>query len=259
MSNLRYSGLAILFAVYLLSGCSTELVTGMDENEANRILVVLSENNIRAKKILIETDQGPSWNVYVNRQEFLRALQVLKENNLPGEKVKGVLEIFAKKDFLPTQTAEKALREYSQNAELSKTLEQIQGVVRARVHIARERDELTGVEKPVSASVLINYIVNDSGTQLFSIEDIRKIIAGGVANLLENNVNVVAVPVPQKSVKPSRTVSPVSFAFFLSCGIFVLIAGGINLYLWKKFRVPMSLNNRGINAVPDKRETEKEN
>lgn len=256
MTHFRYSWLAILFVIFLLSGCSTELVTGIDENEANRLLVVLSENNIRAKKVLVETDQGPSWNVKVKRKEFLRALQILKENNLPGEKVKGVLEIFGKKDFLPTQTAEKALEEYSQNAELSKTLEQIQGVVKARVHIARVRDELTGVEKPVSASVLINYIANDSGAPPFSIDDIRKIIAGGVANLLEDNVNVVAVPVPQKSAKPSRTESSVSTLFFLSCGIFVLIAGGINLYFWKKFRVTMSLNNGGTNAVHDNTETE---
>lgn len=259
MTDFRYSWLAILFAIFLLSGCSTELVTGIDENEANRLLVVLSENNIRAKKILLETDQGPSWNVNVKRKEFLRALQILKENNLPGEKVKGVLEIFGKKDFLPTQTAEKALEEYSQNAELSKTLEQIQGVVKARVHIARVRDELTGVEKPVSASVLINYIANDSGAQPFSTDDIRKIIAGGVANLLEDNVNVVAVPVSQKSAKPSHTESSGTTLFFLSCGIFVLIAGGINLYFWNKFRVTMSLNNGRANAVPEKRETEKEN
>ncbi len=257
MTHIRYSWFAVLFAIFLLSGCSTEVVTGIDENEANRLLVVLSENNIRAKKILLETDQGPSWIVTVKKREFLRALQILKENNLPGEKVKGVLEIFGKNDFLPTQTAEKALEEYSQNAELSKTLEQIQGVVKARVHIARVRDELTGVEKPVSASVLINYIANDSGAQPFSIDDIRKIIAGGVANLLEDNVNVVAVPVHHKSAKPSRAESSVFTLFVLSCGVFVLISGGINIYLWKRFRAQTASNNGEKDAVPDNRETEK--
>lgn len=255
---MRYSGLIFFFAVILLSGCSNVLITNVDENEANRLIVALAENNIWAKKILVETDQGPSWNVTVKRKEFLKALQVLKENNMPAEKIKGVVEIFGKKDFLPTQTAEKALEEYSQNAELSKTLEQIQGVVRARVHIARMRDELTGLEKPVSASVLINYIASDSGNQPFSIEDIKKVIAGGVPNLLEDNVNVVALPVIKKSIKPYPAVTPVSTAFFLFCGILVLIAGGINIYFWKKFRIFLSLNNRRLNASPDRREAEKE-
>ncbi len=255
MKGFRDSGIALILSLHLLAGCSTEIVTGIDENEANQLLVILSENNIRAKKDSIETDRGIAWNVRVKRRDFLRALQILNENNLPGEKTEGVVEIFGKKNFLPTQTAERVLEEYSQNAELSKTLEQIQGVVRARVHIARTLDELAGTEKPVSAAVLINYIARDGGEKPFSTDDIRKIISGGVANLLEEKVNVVAFPVLQRSIKPPQGTSSLSFLFFLLCGIFLLFSGGFNLYLWTKFRT-IVFKNRGIDAVSN-RKTEK--
>ncbi len=258
MKGFRYSGVALLFVLHLFAGCSTDIITGIDEAEANQLLVVLSENNIRANKVSVETEQGVLWNVRVRRRDFLKALQILSENNLPEEKTEGVVEIFGKKSFLPTQTAERVLEEYSRNAELSKTLEQIQGVVKARVHIAKMRDELTGAEKPVSASVLINYIARNGGEKPFSTDDIRKIISGGVANLLEENVNVVAVPVLQRSIKPPEGSSSLSFLFFFLCGIFLLVSGGFNLYLWTKFKAIVLKNGKG-DAVPDRKETEKGN
>jgi type III secretion protein J len=259
MRNFRRANIVFVFIICIFCGCSVVVVSGIDEGEANKLLVVLAESNIKAGKKLIETEKGPKWNITVSRKNFLRALQILEENNLPGEKTEGVIEIFGKKDFLPTQTAERTLEEYSQNAELSKTIEQIQGVVKARVHVARTRDEFTGVEKPVSASVLINYIAGESGEQPFSADDIKRIVAGGVANLLEENVNVVAVPIRQKSIKSPASVSSISFVFFLSCGFFVLVAGGINIYFWNKLRSIKPLNNRIQNAVSDKRETESGN
>lgn len=249
-------GIAILSSFFLFS-CSRELITGLDENEANRLLVVLAESGIPAGKAPLDTERGTLFRIDVPRRDFLRALQVLKENNLPSEKAQGVMEIFGKNDFLPTQTAERVLEEYSVNSELAKTLEKIQGVLSARVHIARLRDEITGRYIPVSASVLISHVRSENDGLPVGIEDVKKIIAGGVPNLMEEKVNVVLVPVEQKSKKETGKNFQVSRAILIiSLGILVLFSAGANLWLFFRFKRLTEINPEGRrNAVDNSCET----
>jgi len=234
----------IFLIAFFISGCSAELVTGIDENQANILLATLADNHIKAKKMRSGEEDKNSWAIFVRKKDLFKALQVLKENNLPAEKTLGVLEIFGNKGFLPTHTAERVLEEYSVNAELSKTLEQISGVVKARVHIARVRDEITGLEKPVSASVLINYI-NKGDTMPFREEDIKKIISGGIPNLRGEDVQVVTIPVSHSYSKTVQMNIPWSYHIILmACGIIVLLAGGVNLYLWGRWRSPGTKSDR---------------
>lgn len=242
---------SIFLIVFFLYSCSSEIVSNLDEREANKLLVVLAENKIYAKKQAQETEQGVLFTIVVQKKDLLRALQVLEKEDLPEEREKGVIDIFGKKDLLPTQTAERMLEEYSINAELARTIEKIKGVVNARVHIARIRDEYTGLEKPVSASVLVNYI--SENRQPFSVDEIKKLIAGGVGNLSEDNVKVVALPVSKSDETMIHNNRGTVFALAgVLAGLFVIFSGGFNMFLWNEFRKLKTLKKREKDNDTDK-------
>ncbi|HEY4716044.1 MAG TPA: hypothetical protein VII00_02965 [bacterium] len=221
----------ILFA----TGCRSELFTDLDEREANRIIVALNRGSINARKEKVDSDSGTRWRIIVKNKNFQKALEITEKNNLPSIKANGVMEIFGKSGFLPTHTAEKALEAYSLNAELARTIEEIQGVVKARVHVVMRKNGVFEKElAPSTASVLINYISEGDGELAFGIDDIKKIVSGGVEGLTEDNVKVVVVPVKQEVSVISERRQKTSILLLAMAPLF-LFSGALNILLWIKF------------------------
>ncbi len=187
----------VLAVAALAAGCEAAVQGGLSETEANRIVVVLQAERIGARK---EPEAGggqeATWQVIVPSDEVGVALQVLRANNLPREEDPGFGEVFGPGSMVPTATEERARWIEAVSGELARSLEAIDGVLDARVHIALpdEREFLLDEERPhPSASVLLKY---EGKAPPYDPAAVQQLVAGAVHGLDPAQVAVVGVPAP---------------------------------------------------------------
>jgi type III secretion protein J len=210
---IRLKLLFVTGLVVFLSGCVThELQTGLSEQDAQEIVVVLNENGINASatKTASEKKGEEKWNVVIRGgdENLARAWRVLEENGLPRQKDKGLEDVFANSGMIPTATEEKARLLLGTSGEISRTLKSVDGVVDAHVLVVMPESSplLDKTERvPPTASVLIKY--RGSATPL-SDDDVRKLVARAVEGLQPENVAVVYKKIEPKPIV-ANTLIPV--------------------------------------------------
>lgn len=185
----------VIFALSLVA-CSQAINHGLSEAQANEIQVVLERNGIQASKAQEEGGETVAFTIAVPKRDAARAMQILRENDLPQQQAKGFNEVFAKTSLIPTAMEEKALYLQAVCGELAKTIEAINGVVDARVHVVLPetdvlKQELQGPTTP-KAAVLIKYKVRRNGEMPYKPDDIRMLIANSVEALKPSDVTVVS-------------------------------------------------------------------
>ena len=213
MAKRRLSLLALVLA---LSGCARrEVASGLGEQDAQEIVVVLKENGLDAAIVRsdgADRNAAPSWTVTVRggAQNTVLAWRVLHENGLPRQKVKGLEEVFSSTGMIPTASEEKARMLMALSGELSRTLKSVQGVADARVQVVLpDNSPLLDRSQwsPPTSSVLIKY----RGPQIpLTLEEVRSLVARGIEGLQADNVAVVF-----KRTEPFRA-TPKSVAWYLS-------------------------------------------
>ena len=194
----------------LLTGCmQKELQTGLTEQEAQEIIVLLKDNGIDANRAAVAADsERPTWKVSVKGgdQDYFLAMKILQEHGLPRERAKGLEDVFSKSGLIPTAGEEKARLIVGLSGEMTRTLKSVAGVVDARVHVVLPENSPL-VDKSqwslTTASVLLKY----QGDQIPLREDeVRNLVARGIEGLQPENVAVVfkkveSKPVPQKNLR----------------------------------------------------------
>lgn len=182
---------ALLLAV-LLAGCGVPVGAGLDETDANRIVVALDHAKIDATK---EIDPGGEGKIRVTvaRDDVPRALVAMQGEGLPRPRPRGVLDTMDKGALVPSQAQEHAQLVAGLAGDLERTLEGVDGVLAARVHLnLPTRDPLR--DAPVgksSASVLVEH---RGSTPPLTSDAIQRLVAGGVGGLSPVDVAVVTVP-----------------------------------------------------------------
>ena len=105
----------LLLALLLLTGCQSNqtIVTGVDEKEANLIVVFLESKGISAEKNLMAvsgagaaTDTGPKFNINVSQGRAIDAMAILNRNGLPRKQGTNLLTLFAKQGLTTSQKEE---------------------------------------------------------------------------------------------------------------------------------------------------------
>jgi type III secretion protein J len=195
-----------LLSLLLLVGClKQELQTGLSEAEAQEIIVLLQEHGFEVTRAPSASDNqsAPTWTVYVKggNQNSLSAWRILQENGLPRERATGLEQVFADSGLIPTAAEEKARLMVGLSGEIQKTLESVNGVIAARVHIVLpENSPLVDKTdwKPTTSSVLIKY--QGEGLPL-ETEEIQRLVANGIEGLQTQNVAVIFKKVSVKSEK----------------------------------------------------------
>ncbi len=139
----------VIFALSLVA-CSQAINQGLSEQQANEILVVLERNGIQASKAQEEGGETVAFTISVPKRDAARAMQILRENDLPQQQAKGFNEVFAKTSLIPTAMEEKALYLQAVCGELAKTIEAINGVVDARVHVVLPESDVLKQELQVT-------------------------------------------------------------------------------------------------------------
>src|SRR6185436_5573957 len=86
--------LALILVITLLAGCKTDLYTKRTEAEANDMVAALLQRGVEAEKK--SGDAGKTWNVAVDEQEVVNALDILRANGLPSDKYVSLGDMFKK-------------------------------------------------------------------------------------------------------------------------------------------------------------------
>lgn len=231
----------IVLCALALSACGrTMLYANLDEQQANQVQGALLAAGIDADKRPADNKKG--WAVEVGKDDFPLAMQLLEAQGLPSAPFESMGMVFKKEGFVSSPLEERARYLYAIAQELEHTLEQIDGVVKARVHIALpEPDPVGDKQKSASASVVI---IQNAGAELADREtDIKAIVTDAVEGL--ENVNKVTVKFfarsPTEAVTALAQPSPTTHKGHLgpvpvaaAVGVPAL-AGGIGLALWAWF------------------------
>jgi type III secretion protein J len=230
----------VILSLFLLVGClKQELQTGLNETEAQEIIVLLKDHGLEAvKQSSAAANQAPTWTVSVKggSQNLFVAWKILQENGLPREKTTGLKDVFSNSSLIPTASEERARLIVGISGEIRQTLLSVNGVIDARVHVVIPENSalLEKSEwKPATASVLVKY--QGSQTPL-ALEDVRKLVANSVEGLQAANVAVVfkkveATPPTPKDVgwylrSQELTISTLALLMLTTLGSLMLLVRG---------------------------------
>lgn len=234
----RRSWVALPLAL-LLAGCSEKpkvVVQVESEKEANEILVALGDYS--PQKDSQKSGQSTVYEIKVESGDFQEALEVLLANNLPRNSHGGFEAMMDSAGLIPTRTDERARFLHAREQELEESLELIDGVMNARVHLvmpekdryetarsAREstkgasgEDDSTNADAESdpaslggpSASVVLRYdpskLRSSSGAS--SSDDLEarvsRVVASAVENLDHGRVEVFMQPAQLNFASPTR-------------------------------------------------------
>ncbi|MCA9631651.1 MAG: hypothetical protein KC766_28540 [Myxococcales bacterium] len=196
-------GVALFVTLLVACACSVPVAGGLEETNANRIVVALEEQGVVADKERDPESEG-RYRVLVARDDASTAISVLTRENLPAPDTPSVLDSLGQGGLVPSRSSEQARLIAGTAGELERSLREVDGVLSARVHLAvMGRDPLQTddqTHKP-TASVLIRY---RGATPPIASDEVKRLVAGAVPELEPDQVAVVSSSVPEPAPAAER-------------------------------------------------------
>lgn len=202
----------------LFSSCSSQktIVNGLDEKEANEILVFLSSKGIYASKVKAEAGGGggankvDTYNILVDDNRVTEAMALLNQAGLPRRRSQNLLGIFSNTGLVPSEMQDKIRYQAGLAEQIASTIRKIDGVLDAEVQISfPEEDPLNpGQTKgKITASVFVkhNGVLDDPNSHL--ITKIKRLVAASVTGLDYDNVTVIPVLARSSDITEGMTSS----------------------------------------------------
>lgn len=197
---MRFAATSLIAALVIAAtGCDgpKEIIHGLDEFEANEILVVLEAKGMQGDKFK-EEGRVVAYTITVPESDSRDAMRVLVANKLPRRRPTGLAEVYPAGGggLIPTKSEERAKMLMAIQGEIERKLQRLPGITSANVTIVMpEKDivrDLDTPPPPPTASVAIVYnSYDDHGTSLISQDDVQKLVAASVEDLKPQNVAVV--------------------------------------------------------------------
>jgi type III secretion protein J len=226
----RISGVLLALAI---AGCggSVELLSNINEREANEVVGVLSESDIKVTKL---PGKDGAVNLTVDQSQVARAISVLSAEGMPRERRATMGDVFRKEGLISSPLEERARYLWALSQELSETISQIDGVLRSRVHVVLP-ERSTGGEAalPSSAGVFVKHRRNVNLEE--SVPQIKRLVASAIPGLSVEKVSVVLVPAtaqtqPQAAAKASAAASPLMIVAYVLTALSLLCVAGIGVW-----------------------------
>jgi type III secretion protein J len=198
-------------SVVVLLGCSAAIEHGLDEPAANEVVTALDRAGIVASKHRDESGSD-GFDVSVSKADGVRSMELLHSLGLPRGRRAGFGELYKQTSLLPTPTEERARYLEALSSEIAKTLETVEGVAHARVHLVLpEPDPLAMDGKPrVAAQAAILLKTHAGRGQPISELEVRKLVSGSVPGLDPAAVGVVFTAAAAAAQAPAQTAGLVS-------------------------------------------------
>jgi type III secretion protein J len=188
----------LLLALACAPGCSSPIQHGLDEAAANEIVTSLERAGLGASKT---RDDDGAFVVSVGRADVIQALELMRSLGLPRAQRSGFGEIYKQPSLVPTPTEDRARYSEALAGEIARTLETVDGVVSARVHLVLpEPDPLALAEagKPrVAAQAAVLLKTRTASALPIREAEVQKLVAGSVPGLEPAAVAVVTTLAPE--------------------------------------------------------------
>ena len=185
-----------------LTGCSSGkiIVNGLDEREANEILVYLATKGIDATKVQEAAGGGGGgakvvlWDISVDQTQSLEAMALLNQAGLPRRRSQNLLSIFTGAGLVPSEMEQKIRYQAGLAEQIASTIRKIDGVLDAEVQISfPEEDPLNPNAKKgkITTAVYVkhNGVLDDPNLHL--VTKIKRLVAASVPGEDYDDVTVI--------------------------------------------------------------------
>ncbi len=195
--NRFLTALSILAIVFIFTACSTvQLYQDLNEEDANEILVLLSENGIKAQKKKVMAQNEVSYAIEVGENDMVRARSLLLRHNLPRRKELGLTGVYKEKGLIPTPDEQKARFLLALKGEIINSLERMPQIVDADVVLnIPTKDEFASPEaqkdKRPTASIVVKARALVEGEEPISEAKVQQFVANSVEGLNPRDVAVI--------------------------------------------------------------------
>lgn len=196
--------LLCLTCVVFLTGCdkTNSIVTGVEERDANLIVVFLESKGIKAEKIRASSGPqmgtehtAPMFDIAVSERQAIEAMSILNRNGLPRKQGTNLLDLFAKQGFMSSDKEETIRYQAGLAQQITNTILMIDGVIDASVQLSFPPEE-TGLSEtskvPITAAVYVKHqgVYDDPNAHLEN--KIKRIVSGSITGLDLHNVTVIS-------------------------------------------------------------------
>jgi type III secretion protein J len=203
----RWGALALV--AFAAAGCGVSVAAELDEGRANRVVALLDANGIAAERSADPAEPG-RFRVDVASDDAARAVGILAEEGPSSRQAPGMLEALGTSSLVPSPEAEHERVLTGIAGELTQSLESVDGVLSARVHLGARREGPLAEGEPVppTAAVLLRY---RGATPPIRDGEIRKLVAFAVPGLAPERVAVVfSQAAPPRASRELVRLGPVS-------------------------------------------------
>ena len=198
--SLLCRSLFFILTICLLSSCESRriIVNGLEEKEANEILVFLSSKGINASKVQAPSEGAGSkiilWNISVDDSRANEAMALLNQVGLPRRRGQNLLNLFSNVGLVPSGMQDKIRYQAGLAEQIAGTIRKFDGVLDADIQISiPDEDPLNphANKEDVTASVYVKHsgVLDDPNSHLLT--RIKRLVAGSVPGLEFDNVTVI--------------------------------------------------------------------
>lgn len=195
--------LLFLLAFVMFPSCESRktIVNGLEEKEANEIIVYLANKNIEAVKVPAKEAAGAGggskvvlYDIAVDSSKAIEAMGVLNAAGLPRRRPQNLLQLFPAGGLVPSEMQEKIRYQAGLAEQIASTIRKIDGILDAEVQLSFPEEDPLNPNAPkghVTASVYVrhNGVLDDPNSHL--ITKIKRLVASSVNGLNFDNVTVI--------------------------------------------------------------------
>ncbi|WP_426811253.1 EscJ/YscJ/HrcJ family type III secretion inner membrane ring protein [Pseudomonas sp. WOUb67] len=224
----------------MLAGCrQPSLLEGLDQQQVNEVISVLQRNNIAATKV----DNGKTgYSVQIAQADFAAAVDLLALYSLPSKPRVEIAQMFPADSLVASPRAEKARLYSALEQRLEQSLNTLEGVVSARVHMSYDLETGESGRKvaPIHLSALVVY-ERDSEPQRL-VNDIKRFLKNSFAAVDYERISVVLSK--RASIQHAAPfLEPRAHKFTWLYGVFVLGILAAVAYLVMLYRQPKEIEH----------------
>ena len=196
--------IAMLACILMLSGCKVDLYTGLNQEDANLMIVILTNKHIESEKVVAKDG---TLTLAVDKQYFVDAVEALRQHGYPRKAYQSVNDLFPSGQLVTSPAQEQVKITFLKEQSLEKMLSDIDGVISARVSVSFSQSDVGGDTVPASASVFIKYSpeINLEGF----VTQIKSLVHNSVPELGYDAISVVLQPT-QYTIRNDNPVSATS-------------------------------------------------
>jgi type III secretion protein J len=239
----RLARVPLLALLLTLAACGDqELYSKLSERQANEMVAVLRSANLAGDKL---PQEGGLFAVVTSHGDFPAAVRTLSAQGYPREQFDSMGKVFKREGFVSSPLEERARLVHAMSQEIANTINNIDGVVTARVHlVVPERNPLADKPLPAAASVFIKHRPDrDLSGQ---ISQIKALVVNSIEGLPYDNVTVALFPAENlpgefkaaAPAAPEMRKTPLDVPLASSAGLGALALSGGGLLWWRRRRTP---------------------